>query len=179
MPAGRKYEGIFRHGHRTGRGIATAANGKKLRGGIWENGILVREERLILERNRQTLALNPVGPIGNFLTDVKLTADYARIASMMIPLFCMSAKKAGARRRGFACGRLWGYGGCGGPFPGLPGCDPLRPEPAGGGRGGDACGQGDREDDRKPADGCALPKQPGTSCCMQPAPGSRGSECTH
>ena len=39
--AGRKYEGQFRAGHRTGRGIATNANGKKLKGGIWENGQLV------------------------------------------------------------------------------------------------------------------------------------------
>lgn len=40
-PAGRKYEGQFKLGHRTGKGIFTSANGKKLKGGIWENGELV------------------------------------------------------------------------------------------------------------------------------------------
>jgi hypothetical protein len=56
---GRKYEGDFLKGRRTGEGIATSANGRKFKGGIWENGTLLKESKLILERNHSTKAMYP------------------------------------------------------------------------------------------------------------------------
>lgn len=59
LSPGRKYEGDFLKGRRTGEGIATSANGRKFKGGIWENGTLLKESKLILERNHATKAMFP------------------------------------------------------------------------------------------------------------------------
>jgi hypothetical protein len=107
--AGRKYEGDFLQGKRTGDGIATSANGRKFKGGLWENGTMVKESKLILERNHTTKAMYPsacamlrgaassarhadatvtslslpVGRLGNYLTQVQLLCEDARLMSLV------------------------------------------------------------------------------------------------
>ena len=46
-------------GRRCGEGIATNANGRKFRGGTWDNGQLVREVKLILEKHAPTKSQYP------------------------------------------------------------------------------------------------------------------------
>ena len=46
-------------GRRTGDGIATNATGRKFRGGKWDNGQLVREVKLILEKHGPTKSQYP------------------------------------------------------------------------------------------------------------------------
>lgn len=46
-------------GRRSGDGIATSANGRKFRGGVWDNGQLVKEVKLILEKGSSTNSLYP------------------------------------------------------------------------------------------------------------------------
>jgi hypothetical protein len=57
--SGRKYEGDFQMGRRAGEGIATNANGRKFRGGVWENGQLIKEVKLILEKHAPTKSQYP------------------------------------------------------------------------------------------------------------------------
>ncbi len=57
--SGRKYEGDFVSGHRSGDGIATSANGRKFRGGVWDNGTLVKEVKLILEKDSARNTMYP------------------------------------------------------------------------------------------------------------------------
>jgi hypothetical protein len=77
-------------------GVATAANGKKFKGGCWEDGQCVREVRLILEKNTQNKTLHPVGKIGNLLVQVQLLCEDARLMAVTTPLYAMNAKKASA-----------------------------------------------------------------------------------
>jgi len=93
---GRKYEGDFSQGKRTGDGIATSANGRKFKGGVWENGTMVKESKLILERNHTTKAMYPIGRLGNYLTQVQLLCEDARLMSLTMPLYALCAKKAAA-----------------------------------------------------------------------------------
>ena len=46
-------------GRRAGDGIATNANGRKFRGGVWENGQLIKEVKLILEKHAPTKTQYP------------------------------------------------------------------------------------------------------------------------
>ena len=77
-------------------GVATAANGKKFKGGCWEDGQCVREVRLILEKNSHNHTLHPVGKIGNLLVQVQLLCEDARLMAVTTPLYAMNAKKASA-----------------------------------------------------------------------------------
>ena len=49
-------------GRRAGDGIATNANGRKFRGGVWENGQLIKEVKLILEKHAPTKSQYPSAP---------------------------------------------------------------------------------------------------------------------
>ena len=90
-------------GRRSGDGIATSANGRKCRGGVWDNGQLVKEVQLILEKSSSTSSLYPsacprprpragaaaaltraaVGRLGNYMVQVRLLCEDARLMSLV------------------------------------------------------------------------------------------------
>ena len=80
-------------GRRCGEGIATNANGRKFRGGTWENGQLVKEVKLILEKHAPTKSLYPSA------CRTRRAQGGARAAAARAPRLCESGFCAFVRVR--------------------------------------------------------------------------------